>query len=329
MYKIGVVIPVYHGRGRVEKALDSLVTQTFKDFEVCLGVDCDGESYEDIITEYVRRGLTINCRIRPYRGGPGMARQSGINMLIDECEYLVFMDQDDVMMPMGLQYAYDAIEDDIDVCQCTFIEESKNQYVLHEGATSPVTYIHAKIYRSQFLKENNICFTDKVFWNEDCYFNVVAMNVGRCARVNTAPLYLWRYNNKSATHENFTEFFTKAWDTFALSQVLAILKIEEVAPERLTPTACGAITREIYIHCQNGIANGQDESRVYKWLDMLKTSERYLATLKTPEFWKAMLQLRNYVYYNATEDKNFIPTENILEWVKRLISTEVWDDIYC
>ena len=330
MYKIGVIIPVYRGRGKVEKALDTLVTQTFKDFEVCLSNDCDGESYTDIISEYANRGLIINCVIRTHRGGPGAARQSGINLLINECEYLMFMDQDDAMMPIGLEYAYAAIvNEDADVCQCTFIEESKTQFIVHPGDTSAVTYIHAKIYKSQFLKESNLGFTDKIFWNEDCYFNVVAMNAGVSARVNTPPLYLWRYNSESATHKNFLEFFSKAWDTFILSQVLALLKIEEIAPDRLSPVVCGAVTREMYIHSQNGIANGQDESRIYKWLDMLKTSEGYLKALKTKQFWEVALQLRNQVYGDMENKKNYLPTENILEWVKRLISTEVWDDIYC
>lgn len=329
MYTIGVVIPIYHGRGKVEKALDSLVTQTFKDFEVCLSNDCDGDSYDDIITEYVRRDLTIKYTERNMNGGPGMARQSGIDTIIDECKYLMFMDQDDVMMPICLEYAYASITNgNFDACQCTFIEETDKQFIVHPGASTHATWHHGKIYKTEFLKKYNIRFSEQLKWNEDCYFNVVAMNLGRTTAVDTCPIYLWRYNAESATHKEFMKFFKKAWDTFAASQVLALIKIWNADKERLTPELCGSVTREIYIHCQNGIANGMDESRIYKWLDLLRLLSGYRAALKTHEFWNMATQTRTTTYVNVEENKLFIPKENILDWIKRLISTEVWDDIY-
>ena len=326
MYKIGVIIPVYKGRGKVEHALDTLVAQTFKDFEVCLSSDCDGESYEDIISEYARRGLVINHIIRSSRGGPGAARQSGISLLIDECEYLMFMDQDDYMMPIGLEYAYKAIED-ADVCQCTFIEETATQYIIHPGDNTPVTWHHGKIYRSKFLKDNKIWFDDRIFWNEDCYFNVVAMNAGISAMKDTAPLYLWKYNPESATHKDLAAFFEGAWDTFIASQVLALLKIEEINPQKITPIICGTITRQLYNHFQKSMACKLDESKVYKWLNMLKESKRYLATLKTEEFWRVALKGVTGIV-TGPNNTIYFPTENIVKWVKRLISTEVCDDLY-
>ena len=326
MYKIGVIIPVYKGRGKVEHALDTLVAQTFKDFEVCLSSDCDGESYEDIISEYACRGLVINHIIRSSRGGPGAARQSGISLLIDECEYLMFMDQDDYMMPIGLEYAYKAIEN-ADVCQCTFIEETATQYIIHPGDNTPVTWHHGKIYRSKFLKDNKIWFDDRIFWNEDCYFNVVAMNTGTNLRENTPPLYLWKYNSESATHKDFENFFKKAWDTFIASQVLALLKVEEINPEKMTPYFCGIITCQMYNHFQRGMALKLDESQVYKWLDMLKKSKGYLNALKSQDFWVWAVRgvINTAVGHNKT---TYFPTETILNWVKRLISTEVCDDLY-
>ena len=76
---LNIIIPSYKARETLPQALDSLVAQTKKLFIITIVQDADGEDYKDIIEEYTRRGLKIRLLATPVNGGPGNARQYGMD----------------------------------------------------------------------------------------------------------------------------------------------------------------------------------------------------------------------------------------------------------
>ncbi|HEX9190828.1 MAG TPA: glycosyltransferase family A protein [Candidatus Deferrimicrobiaceae bacterium] len=101
---VSVVIP-FRGRIRwLREAVDSVLAQTFRDFELIL---VDDGSLEDVSGEpWVRHGLVRYVRQDPR--GPGAARNHGVRLA--RGMYVAFLDSDDLFLPEKLEVQYREME---------------------------------------------------------------------------------------------------------------------------------------------------------------------------------------------------------------------------
>lgn len=99
-----IIIPVYNSLNTLPKTLDSLVAQTRTDnFIVTIVQDGDDVIYDDLIANYQARGLHISLTKLETNEGPGLARQTGINRTPLLCDYIMFLDSDDILLPYARQ----------------------------------------------------------------------------------------------------------------------------------------------------------------------------------------------------------------------------------
>jgi glycosyltransferase involved in cell wall biosynthesis len=90
---VSIVIPVYNAENSLRKCLDSLIGQTFTDYEIILINDGSKDKSQEIIDEYAEKYPT---KIRSYTQvncGVAVTRNRGIGYA--EGEYLLFIDNDD------------------------------------------------------------------------------------------------------------------------------------------------------------------------------------------------------------------------------------------
>ena len=226
---VNIIIPTYKARETLPKALDSLVAQTKDMFLVTIVQDGDGEDYSDIVTEYKRRGLKLFL-LKKENGGPGTARQYGMDCT-KMCDYVMFLDSDDMLTPRAIEILYrEAKRNNADVISSTFIAEEKNNPGIQLNVfKTPVTWCHGKIYRLEYLRENNIRFPNEFRLNEDSYFNLVAVNCAKRPGKVDECTYIWRDNQKSLTRDNKeSNFFFRANPTYIIGQVWGLKKIYEI-----------------------------------------------------------------------------------------------------
>jgi glycosyltransferase involved in cell wall biosynthesis len=97
MPRFSVVIPVYN-RGRlVKEAIDSVLSQTNKDFEVIVVDDGSTDDTMKVLESYGNRIMILS----QSNEGPEVARNTGANMASGD--YVAFLDSDDLMLPWALQ----------------------------------------------------------------------------------------------------------------------------------------------------------------------------------------------------------------------------------
>ncbi len=93
--KFSVIIPCYNAAITIERALDSLVMQDYKDWEIICIDDCSKDDTREVIRAYADRHkdakITLLCN--EMNSGPGVSRNNGI--AIAQGEYLCFLDADD------------------------------------------------------------------------------------------------------------------------------------------------------------------------------------------------------------------------------------------
>ena len=316
MLEIGV--PVYKARDTLPKALDSLVAQTKDNFIVCLSIDGDGEDYSDIIEEYVRRGLKMRVINAEENGGPGMARQRVLDTT--QCDYIMFMDADDMLMPRAVQLLYiQSKRQNLDIVRSSFVREEHtgaDRYISKDINT--ITWFHGKIYRVAYLKENNIRFLPGLYTDEDAYFNFIAWNFTKNRGELDEMTYIWRDNPNSVTRCNTKkEYFSKTYNNYIRSQVEALKKIYQLNND-LNFTLVGQTLINIYYYYMNAVVY---QLPLEETDNMIKTlaDEPWISTfLTTQDNWYQMVQ--SVKAGTVYEDIGAVfYNETLLDWTKRLL----------
>ena len=62
-------------------------------------------------------------------------------------------------------------------------------------------YIHSRVYRRAFLVDNNLYFNEKIWANEDSFFNISTTFFSKNTKALNIPIYCWRGNPQSVTHD--------------------------------------------------------------------------------------------------------------------------------
>jgi len=125
--KISIVVPVYNTEKYISRCIESILAQTFQNFEIIL-VD-DGSS--DNSLEICRRYRADDSRIKVYtqkNSGQSAARNLGISYA--QADYIGFVDSDDYIHPTMYERMYDsALSSDADIIKCGFVNiKDKNLY---------------------------------------------------------------------------------------------------------------------------------------------------------------------------------------------------------
>lgn len=101
---LSIIVPVYNVENHLKSCVDSILNQSFKDFELFL-VDDGSTDYSGTICDQY---ALLDDRIKSFHiknGGPGKARNIGLDNATGE--YVQFIDSDDSLCPNALQAMYD------------------------------------------------------------------------------------------------------------------------------------------------------------------------------------------------------------------------------
>lgn len=115
--RISVIIPLYNKGKYIARALDSVFSQTYQDYEVIVVDDGSTDTGPQIVQKYKDPRLRM---IRQKNAGPGTAKNHGIHEA--KGEYVAFLDADDEWLPEFLRIAYNALQKypDCDLCVTSF-----------------------------------------------------------------------------------------------------------------------------------------------------------------------------------------------------------------
>ena len=158
MSRISVIIPLFCGHSTLATTLHSVAMQSIiDDVEIAIINDGDKIDYSDILKRF--SNLNIKYVVREKNGGCGAARNTGIRNA--ESEYICFLDSDDnLISPLSLEIMYNRIvAEKADVLASVFESEMRfTDGVAVKQMKKAVTWCHGKVYRKQYLIDNNIFF---------------------------------------------------------------------------------------------------------------------------------------------------------------------------
>ena len=189
MVKISIIIPVYNSEQFLEKCLNSIINQTFKDIEIICIDDGSTDKSLKILNNFADKDNRITI-INQKNSGPSAARNKGLE--IAKGEYVGFVDSDDWIDLNFYEKLYNnakKYDADIAVCGIKRLRSYKWKYHLKiekEEFTTDTNkkfvlcdvpdkcYVWNKIYKLQKLTEKNINFEPDTYY-EDRYFTAQAL----------------------------------------------------------------------------------------------------------------------------------------------------------
>lgn len=223
MAKISVIIPVYNVEKYLVRCLDSVLGQTFKDFEVICVNDGSPDKSGEILSEYSKKDNRITV-ITQTNQGLSVARNNGLK--IAKGEYVCFCDSDDTLHPQCFEITYELIRNyDADMLQfrqMDYIWDEKsltNPFVhelsaemldvhfsvepvflgTHKGTNIINFTATSKLYKRSFL--DNIRFIPKIHFEDYPHTYAVLAKYPKTVILNEI-LYYYTVNPNSIFHQN-------------------------------------------------------------------------------------------------------------------------------
>lgn len=115
---ISIIVPIYNVEDCVEKCVDSILAQSYKNIEVILVDDGSKDKSGDICDKYQKKDKRIKV-IHKENGGLSSARNAGLEVM--RGEFVSFVDGDDALRANCIEDLYeDLIRDDADFSACGF-----------------------------------------------------------------------------------------------------------------------------------------------------------------------------------------------------------------
>lgn len=201
--QVSVVITAYNRPDFLESAIESVMAQTFRDFELVVIDDCSPTELSGVVEKF---GVGIHFHRQERNGGVSHARNTGVQ--IARGEYVAFLDDDDTWMPNKLDRQMAAVQG-YDACLCGFaIMETGREVVRPVREVTPELLLYGNKFcgTTGFFCRRRVLldelFDVRLRWGEDWDVYV------RLARRNAMayvpePLFLRRTSDPaSLTNKN-------------------------------------------------------------------------------------------------------------------------------
>ena len=210
---ISVIVPIYNVEKYIHRCIDSILAQSFKDFEIILVDDGSLDNCGKICDEYAEIDSRIFV-IHKKNGGLSDARNVGIDWAFEHSnsEWITFIDSDDWIHQKYLEALYKALVDTgCDISACAYKETDGNTPIVDTSMLCPqvcdteqyfcennvnAVIACAKLYKKELFYDIRYP-VGKVHEDEFTTYKLLFQN-DICAFINQ-PLYFYFNNNSSIT----------------------------------------------------------------------------------------------------------------------------------
>lgn len=188
--KVSIVIPVYNVEAYLVECIESVLNQTYQDFEIILIDDGSKDSSGEICDQYVEKDKRIQV-IHQANGGLSAARNRGLEAATGK--YIYFFDSDDIIVPQTLELLTEMAEKDkaevvffdaeVFFTDCdpdpkVYRYERSRKYLSASGREMLITLLQTDEYRTavplmlfkrEYLKSNQLKFKEGILHEDELF----------------------------------------------------------------------------------------------------------------------------------------------------------------
>jgi len=210
MPAVSVIVPVYNAEKYLHQCIDSIITQTFKDFELILVDDCSPDSCPTICDEYIKKDNRIKIIHNAVNRGSSASRRIGLE--ISSGEYIQFIDADDWIDETMIDKMYKrAIVQDLCIVVCDVLivngaiaSVQKQKFSGYDKISVIKDILSGRVsvyLNNKLVKRDLYLRAEFPRWNisEDSVISTqIFYNSNRVESIDES-LYNYRYNEQSLT----------------------------------------------------------------------------------------------------------------------------------
>lgn len=218
MKKISVIVPIYNSEKYISECIESVLNQTYKNFELLLVDDGSKDSSGDICRKYEKQDDRIKY-IYKENGGVSSARNHGVQIAAGE--YIAFVDSDDIVKPEILETLIHG-NSDFSMCGYELFDDISHTVSsqfscpklcgnLHDLAQNISDYLSppyllgpwVKLFRRDIILDNDVIFPPELSYGEDAIF--VFEYLSHCRNVSIYPYigYSYRRHGEESLSRKF------------------------------------------------------------------------------------------------------------------------------
>lgn len=234
--KISIIVPVYNAEKYLRHCLDSILNQSFKDFELLLIDDGSKDRSGKICDEYAEKDKRVSV-LHQVNQGVSVARNVGLEHA--QGEWIYFPDSDDIVVENALEIMMKMCVEDIDYVMCGYevydengscsyaIPERQERVISREDALMEMFaptdyryqgYLWNKLFRASITRDNSLRFVKGIKFNEDRLYNVEYLcRIKGNVAYTTVPVYHYVERSSSAMAsltQRFNPYFLTDLDAF-------------------------------------------------------------------------------------------------------------------
>lgn len=222
MLLVSIIVPLHNKEKYIEKCIESISSQTYKDIEIIIVNDGSTDNSLSICNELAAQDGRI-CIISQDNGGLAYSRKVGVEN--SKGEYIAFVDADDyIASDMIAKMVQRSKSNKADIVACNLYRAKKNglesnpflisdgyyeaddkrllQFYFHMGDAIPTLHnvCEKLIRRTKFLQIMDYV-PNTVSVGEDLFFSYMLLQVVNGIEVLNEPLYFYRILEQSMAHE--------------------------------------------------------------------------------------------------------------------------------
>lgn len=284
--RVSVLMPAYNCEGDIQEAIDSIIDQTYRDWELVIVDDGSTDNTRAIIAQYT------DPRIRSAHNPEnlGVAKTRNKLLSLARGEYIVWQDADDISLPNRLHRLLTAFEQDTQLVVCG---SSKVLYLPHTGEKRvrhyPATHaeIRAAIQAGKFPFLGPTTAVKRSAIHDDLRFREFFAHNGedpdwllrlteRCKSANLQEeLYIYRYNRQSLSKQ------IKSNDVIRLNAMKIVFFL---AQQRHSD---GGL---------DGLMDGGDKDALTQYISIIRQDDEQDKSIVCREACKAKISNHDYVF---------------------------------
>ena len=222
--KVSIIMPCYNAEKYIEKAVQSVLDQTYRNFELIIIDDDSTDKTWEIIEQYAKKDFRVICT-KKDENEKGISKSMNKGIEMARGKYITRMDSDDIIIPEKIfrQVQFLDKNEEYGVCSVNIAMMDNLGNIYNENVypeqkvpsewtflwTNPVPNAPC-MYRTSIIKGNNITFSN-LRTAEDYDFLEKLITKTKVYMINL-PLYYYRYNEKSTYNRNRIETFKNSLD---------------------------------------------------------------------------------------------------------------------
>lgn len=211
MSKISIIIPVYNAENSIDRCINSILNQTYNDYEIIAINDGSKDNSLNILKEYEKKLKGKIKVVNQENMGVANTRNNGIKVATGK--YIMFIDNDDYFDDNYLETYIKEIENNhYDVVMGGYKRVNNEGKILesrypknNEWSKFTIITPWAKIYNRKFIVDNKIEFLNYGI-GEDIYFILQIFDKSKKIKEINYIGYNWFYNNDSISNTKHKGF---------------------------------------------------------------------------------------------------------------------------